>query len=168
MTYKTTYHSPLGNILLVADDTGLTHLDFENTFKPRPGDADAVSRPEHPILKQAEHWLDLYFAGQVPDFLPPLHLQGTSFQESVWHLLEKIPYGETTTYGALAKEIARQRDMKRMSAQAVGNAVGSNPVSVIVPCHRVIGSDGSLTVYGGGLPRKDYMLKLERGVKHDG
>ena len=86
----------------------------------------------------------------------------------MWHLLEKIPYGETTTYGALAKEIARQRDMKRMSAQAVGNAVGSNPVSVIVPCHRVIGSDGSLTGYGGGLPRKDYMLKLERGVKHDG
>jgi methylated-DNA-[protein]-cysteine S-methyltransferase len=165
MTYKTMYHSPLGNMLLVADDTGLTHLDFANTVKPRPGDAEAIPAPDHPVLQQATHWLDLYFAGEEPDFLPPLHLQGTPFQESVWHLLLGIPYGKTTTYGTLAREIARQRVRNHMSAQAVGNAVGSNPISVIVPCHRVIGSDGNLTGYSGGLPRKDYMLKLERGVR---
>ncbi len=153
MTYSSNYDSPLGNILLVADDEGLTTLDFAEK-------KDAVSH-DYPILRETTRWLDIYFSGQNPGFTPPLNLLGTPFQMEVWRLLLDIPYGKTTTYGALAKEIARSRGIGRMAAQAVGGAVGRNPVALIVPCHRVIGANGSLTGYAGGLEKKAKLLTLE-------
>ena len=153
MIYFANYGSPLGNILLAADDEGLTTLDFTEK-------KDAISH-NHPILREAARWLDIYFSGQNPGFTPPLHLLGTPFQTEVWRLLLDIPFGKTTTYGALAKEIARRRGVRRMSAQAIGGAVGRNPVALIVPCHRVIGADGSLTGYAGGLDKKASLLSLE-------
>ena len=153
MICSANYDSPLGNILLAAEDEGLTTLDF--TAKK-----DAGSR-NHPILRETARWLDIYFSGEDPGFTPPLHLLGTSFQMEVWRLLLDIPYGKTTTYGALAKEIARRRGVRRMSAQAIGGAVGRNPVALIVPCHRVIGADGSLTGYASGLDKKAKLLALE-------
>ena len=116
---------------------------------------------ETPVLEETKRWLDIYFAGREPDFLPPLHLAGSPFRQEVWALLRQIPYGETTTYRALAEAVARKRGLRRMSAQAVGGAVGHNPISIIVPCHRVVGSDGSLTGYAGGLERKVQLLRLE-------
>lgn len=153
MTCFANYASPLGNILLAADDEGLTTLGFSER-------KDDVSL-DHPILREATRWLELYFSGKDPGFTPPLRLLGTPFQREVWRLLLDIPYGKTTTYGALAREIARRRGVRRMAAQAVGGAVGRNPIALIVPCHRVIGSDGSLTGYAGGLDKKAGLLSLE-------
>lgn len=153
MTSFANYDSPLGNLLLTAEDEGLASLGFAKK-------ADAVSH-SHPVLRKAKRWLDIYFSGQNPGFTPKLFLQGTPFQMEVWRLLLDIPFGTTTTYGALAKEIARRRGIRRMAAQAVGGAVGRNPIALIVPCHRVIGSDDSLTGYGGGLDKKTYLLALE-------
>lgn len=106
-------------------------------------------------------WLDIYFSGKEPDFMPPVHMIGSPFRLSVWELLRQIPYGETVTYGELAKMVAEKRGLSRMSAQAVGGAVGHNEISIIVPCHRVVGSDGSLTGYAGGVDRKERLLTLE-------
>lgn len=105
-------------------------------------------------------WLDLYFAGKEPDFSPALNPTGTAFQMSVWAILQTIPFGETTTYGAIARRL-EEETKKRMSAQAVGGAVGRNPISILIPCHRVIGADGSLTGYAGGLDKKEYLLRTE-------
>ena len=161
MTYTMHYDSPLGKILLAADEEGMTGVWFEaqKYFA-------AKLPPEHeegtmPVLGDACRWLDVYFSGREPDFTPKLHLIGSDFRQAVWALLLQIPYGQTTTYGALAKQLAEINGGKRISAQAVGGAVGHNPVSIIVPCHRVVGSDGSLTGYAGGLERKVQLLRLE-------
>ena len=114
-----------------------------------------------PVLGDACRWLDVYFSGQEPDFLPPLHPHGSEFQLAVWELLLQIPYGQTTTYGALARQLAARRGLSRMSAQAVGGAVGHNPISLLIPCHRVVGTNGSLTGYAGGLDKKIRLLELE-------
>lgn len=114
-----------------------------------------------PVFTDAKGWLDSYFSSKRPGDLPSLHLMGTPFQMEVWALLRAVPYGETTTYGALAARLAAQRGLERMSAQAVGGAVGRNPVSIMVPCHRVVGGDGKLTGYAGGLERKLELLTLE-------
>ena len=114
--------------------------------------------------EQTVKWLDIYFSGREPDFTPPLHLTGSEFRLAVWELLLGIPYGQTTTYKELAGRIAEQRGIKTMSAQAVGGAVGHNPVSIIVPCHRVLGTDGSLTGYAGGIDKKISLLTLEKAV----
>ena len=161
MTYTMHYDSPLGKILLAADEEGLTGLWFETQKY-----FAAKLPPEHeegttPVLGDACRWLDVYFSGREPDFTPKLHLIGSDFRQAVWALLLQIPYGQTTTYGALAKQLAEINGGKRVSAQAVGGAVGHNPVSIIVPCHRVVGSDGSLTGYAGGLERKVQLLRLE-------
>jgi len=148
--------SPLGEILLTAEGDALTGVWFTDG-KYTPAIKEAGSR-ETPALALGKRWLEIYFSGQEPDFLPPLRLTGTPFQEAVWALLLKIPYGQTVTYGELAARLG-----KKMSAQAVGGAVGKNPISIIVPCHRVIGADGSLTGYAGGLDRKRFLLELERG-----
>lgn len=161
MTATFHYDSPLGDILLAADDEGLTQLSF-NGQKDFPHQPDsAQEQPTHPVLVSTQRWLDSYFAGKIPDFTPPLHAQGTDFQCAVWRLLLDIPYGDTTTYGALAAEIARLRGRARMSAQAIGGAVGRNPIGIIVPCHRVIGAGGNLTGYAGGLDKKVALLTLE-------
>lgn len=151
----TRYESPLGSILLAADQTGLTGLWFVGQ-KYFPSFSDGVFfENETPVLTEAKHWLSLYFSGKEPDFLPPLHPQGSSFRQAVWNVLLTIPRGQTMTYG----EIARRLNVR--SAQAVGGAVGHNPISILIPCHRVVGSDGSLTGYAGGLARKEWLLHLE-------
>lgn len=113
------------------------------------------------VFDCTERWLDSYFSGHNPDFTPPICLKGTSFQEDVWEILKRIPYGKVISYGEIARQIAEKRGLKRMSAQAVGGAVGRNPIAIIIPCHRVVGSNGSLTGYAGGLDKKTELLKIE-------
>lgn len=160
MIYTAQYDAPPGTMLLASDGTALTALDFDDA-----GDCIRGIQKDLPVFEETFHWLDLYFAGRVPDFMPPLAPAGTEFQHAVWELLRTIPYGETTTYGRIAEQIAAARG-GRMSAQAVGGAVGRNPISIIIPCHRVIGSDGSLTGYAGGLARKEFLLRLEGVLPH--
>ena len=161
MIYTQHYESPLGGILLAADDTGLTGLWFEGQ-KYFARTLDAVHQEqETAVLSEARRWLDVYFGGQEPDFTPPLHPAGSAFQQKVWALLRRIPYGQTTTYGALARQLAAERGLSRMSAQAVGGAVGHNVISIIIPCHRVVGTNGSLTGYAGGIDKKAALLRLE-------
>lgn len=159
--------SPLGRILLAADAQGLCGLWFEGTrYFPKHLENECVSA-QNAILAQAERWLACYFAGEKPRFTPPLHMQGTDFQKAVWQELLLIPYGHTISYGALAQRLCARRGTAHMAAQAVGGAVGRNAINLIVPCHRVIGADGSLTGYGAGLERKSYLLALENG-QNDG
>ena len=162
MHYINHYHSPLGTILLAADDTGLTGLWFEGQKYFAQGLDKETEEKEFSVFQTARRWLDVYFSGQKPDFQVPLHFQGTAFQKEVWEILLSIPYGETTTYGAIAKQLAAKRGLPHLSAQAVGSAVGHNKISIIVPCHRVIGADGSLTGYAGGIWRKEKLLALEQ------
>ena len=161
MLYTGYYQSPLGRLLLAADEIGLTGLWFERQRYFAQGLAPVHTDEETPILAQTRRWLDLYFSGSVPDFTPPLHPVGSDFRQEVWALLLQIPYGKTTTYGALAARLAEKHGQRRMSAQAVGGAVGHNPISIIIPCHRVVGADGSLTGYAGGIRKKLALLELE-------
>lgn len=119
------------------------------------------------IFVQTRRWLDLYFAGQVPHFTPRLNVQATAFRQIVCDIMRTIPYGHTTTYRAIAQAVMQRTGCPRMAAQAVGGAVGHNPIALIIPCHRVVGTDGSLTGYGGGLARKTFLLHLEQQVLHD-
>ena len=162
MQYISHYHSPLGAILLAADQIGLTGLWFEGQKYFALYLDKEHEEKEVPVLKQAKEWLDIYFSGKEPDFKLPLHFTGTDFQNEVWEILSAIPYGQTTTYGEIAKQIAAKRGLARMSAQAVGGAVGHNEISIIVPCHRVVGSNGSLTGYAGGIDKKIKLLTLEK------
>lgn len=162
MTFIQHYDSPLGLILLAADEVGLTGLWFEGQKYFAATLPEDVQTKETPVLREGRRWLRLYFAGNEPDFLPPLHPMGSAFQLSVWHILLEIPYGATTTYGAIAKRLAKERGLPQMSAQAIGSAVGRNPISLIIPCHRVIGRNGRLTGYAGGLHRKAWLLALEK------
>lgn len=164
------YNSPLGGITLACDEERLTGLWFDGQKYFGSGILKDDSMPEKaetkkpPVLEQTVKWLDIYFSGQEPDFTPPLHLIGSEFRLSVWKMLPEIPYGQTTTYKELAGRIAEQRGIKSMSAQAVGGAVGHNPISIIVPCHRVLGTDGSLTGYAGGIDKKISLLTLEKAA----
>ena len=161
MQYTTFYESPIGRMLLAADDAGLTGLWFEGQKYFARCLGRETEEKELPVFAEAKRWLDIYFSGKGPDFTPPLHFIGTDFQKEVWDILCAIPYGQTITYGAIADQIAKKRGLSRMSAQAVGGAVGHNNLSIIVPCHRVVGSDGSLTGYAGGIERKTFLLNLE-------
>lgn len=155
------YTSPLGDITLAADETGLNGLWFEGQKHfALPPDKEHAER-ETPILTHAKHWLDIYFSAKDPDFAVPLHLTGSDFQKEVWAILRSIPYGGTMTYGQIAKLLAQKRNLPQMSAQAVGGAVARNPISIIVPCHRVVGANGALTGYAGGLERKIALLQME-------
>lgn len=162
MQYQNSYHSPVGEILLTADDTALTGLWFKGGKYDANHPGQEQEEKRTPALAQAREWLTIYFSGRQPHFRPPIHISGTSFQLAVWNILQNIPYGETVTYGEIAKEIAAQRGLSRMSAQAVGGAVGHNPLSIIIPCHRVVGADGSLTGYSGGIEKKVKLLALEK------
>lgn len=150
MAFTAQYESPLGSIVLASDGEALTGLRFGVVETP-------VSAGDVPVLAETCRWLDIYFSGRQPLFFPPLNPAGTAFRQRVWQALMEIPYGATTTYGAIARHIGCR------SAQAVGQAVGSNPVAIIVPCHRVVGSDGTLTGYAYGVERKEYLLQLEAG-----
>ncbi len=155
------YESPVGTLTMVSDGDALSALLFEGQDRfPYLTGTEEV-RQSLPVFRDTAVWLDTYFYGGIPDFTPTLRPKGTPFRLAVWELLSAIPYGRTVTYGDIARQIARHRGVGRMSAQAVGGAVGSNPISIIVPCHRVIGADGSLIGYGGGLDRKRFLLELE-------
>lgn len=162
MTFIQHYASPLGGILLAANDIGLTGLWFDGQkYYADNLHAEHIER-ETPILTDAKRWLDVYFTGNEPDFTPPLHIVGSAFRQAVWELLLQIPYGQTVTYGELARQLAEKQGAEHMSAQAVGGAVGHNPISLIIPCHRVVGTHGSLTGYAGGIDKKIKLLELER------
>jgi methylated-DNA-[protein]-cysteine S-methyltransferase len=161
MQYTSTYQSPVGEILLAADEIGLTGLWFDGEKYYAWNLDEKHEEKETPVLSETKGWLDICFTGREPDFMPPLHMIGTAFQLEVWEILRQVPYGETTTYGEIAKKIAQGRGLSRMSAQAVGGAVGHNEISIIVPCHRVVGTNKSLTGYAGGIDKKAALLKLE-------
>lgn len=148
---RVNYRSPLGNIVIAADEEGITKVKFSE---------DTVSEAEanNLFIQQGIIWLDQYFMGQEPSELPPLHLIGTQFQERVWHQLQKLPYGTTVTYSQLAQGL-------RSSPRAVGRAVGQNHILLMIPCHRVMGKDGSLTGYSGGIERKKLLLTFEAQQK---
>ena len=158
-----TYSSPLGELILTCDEEALTGLWLDReAFQEATGPAAPEERPDAPVLKLARDWLDAYFAGKRPGIKGlPLAPAGTPFQRLIWSLLRAIPYGECVTYGAIAREAALALRKERMSARAVGGAVGRNPVSIIIPCHRVVGAGGNLTGYGGGIAKKIRLLELE-------
>ena len=153
MIFTQHYASPLCGILLAADEQGLTGLWFDGAKYFAANLPEERAEKSTPVLEETARWLDMYFAGRQPDFTPPLHLIGSDFRLRVWKRLLEIPYGQTATYGELLGG--------GMSAQAVGGAVGHNPISIIVPCHRVIGANGSLTGYAGGIEKKRRLLTLE-------
>lgn len=165
MHYTSMYNSPVGEILLASDDVGVVGVWFKDEkYYACCLDKENIAK-ETPIIKELKRWLDIYFQGKKPDFEPPVHMIGTPFQIEVWSTLREIPYGSTTTYNEIAKKIAKNRGLERMSAQAVGTAVGKNSINLIVPCHRVVGTNNSLAGYAGGIDKKIYFLKLEGGYK---
>lgn len=168
MQYVMDGMTPLGEVLMSADDEGLTGLWFvgQRHFAPFI-DGNAIRR-DLPIFDETRKWLEDYFSGNTPTHCPALHLMGTPFQRRVWSILCTIPYGRTMTYGRIAALVASQEGKDHMSAQAVGGAVGRNPVSIIVPCHRVVASHGGLTGYAGGLWRKRRLLELEGAIVAQG
>ena len=144
------YPSPVGTLYLTADEGGLTGIWMH-----------PAKTEDSPILSQAKVWLDGYFSGDPAEVTFPLNPHGTPFQKQVWELLLAIPYGETTTYGAIAREMALRTGKEKMSAQAVGQAVGANPIAIAIPCHRVVGANRTLTGYAGGLDKKEWLLRHE-------
>lgn len=162
MDYTAHYESPLGGITMASDGRSLVGLWFDG----QKYFADTLS-PEHEecsdlvIFDETRRWLDIYFTGRQPDFIPPLLMRGSAFRQRVWEVLLTIPFGQTMTYGEIAHLIAEERGLESMSAQAVGGAVGRNSISLIIPCHRVVGADGSLTGYAGGIDKKIWLLKME-------
>ena len=161
MVYTCIYKSKLGEILLAADEIGLTGLWFtgQKYFASTLPD-EHISR-ETPVLSEANEWLNVYFSGKEPAFTPPLHPAGSEFRQAVWQILLQIPYGQTITYGEIAHRMSKLKNVSHMSAQAVGGAVGHNEISIIIPCHRVVGTNGSLTGYAGGIDKKISLLELE-------
>lgn len=166
MIYTNHYTSPLGEILLAADGEGLTGLWFaEGSRYTGLGLSPSAEESDSPYFEEARRWLDIYFEGKDPGFTPKLHLVGSAFRNRVGEIMLEIPFGHTMTYQEIARRIAAERGIPRMSSQAVGGAVGKNPISLIIPCHRVVGTNGSLTGYGGGIRRKEALLKMEGGFR---
>ena len=161
MVYTCKYKSSIGDILLATDEIGLIGLWFEGQKYFANTLPDERISQETPILIEAKRWLDIYFSGEEPKFTPPLHPTGSAFRQAVWQILLQIPYGETITYGEIARQLTEIRNCSHMSAQAVGGAVGHNAISIIIPCHRVVGTNGSLTGYAGGIDKKISLLELE-------
>lgn len=162
MKYVSRYHSPLGMLTMASDGEHLTGLWIEGQKYYAAALKGECKEKNLAIFEQTKRWLDIYFHGDIPDFTPPLLLEGSPFRQKVWEILRQIPYGQVMTYGEIAGRIASQMGVEKMSAQAVGGAVGHNPVSIIVPCHRVVGSGGSLTGYAGGIDKKVALLTIEK------
>lgn len=158
MKYFSYYKSPLGQMLMTSDGDHLLSLDFEDSKYISKDLKNFQEKSDLKVFIQTKRWLDLYFKGQVPDFFPQIKLEGTAFRKKVWERLLEIPYGTSKTYGDLSLEIFANKKY----SQALGGAVGHNPISIIVPCHRVLGVDGRLTGYAGGLERKKFLLDLEK------
>ena len=162
MEYIHHYTSPLGGITIASDGTVLTGLWFDGQKYFGSTLTQNQEQKKIPVFEQAEQWLTIYFSGKEPDFTPPLSMKTTPFREAVWNIMRTIPYGKTMSYGEIARELARQRGVERMSAHAVGGAVSHNPISLMIPCHRVVGTNGSLTGYAGGIDKKVQLLTLEK------
>lgn len=161
MTYYDQIESPVGLLTVVSDGTSVTRLWIEGQKYSETEMREISKNPDLAVFKQVKEWMDCYFSGKDPGFLPPMAPAGGEFRQSVWNILREIPYGHLITYGDIARQIAEQRRTGRMSAQAVGGAVGHNPISILIPCHRVVGTHGNLTGYSGGLPIKVKLLELE-------
>ena len=162
MEYTQHYDSPLGGITLASDGKAIIGLWFDG----QKYFADALEKEyeekDLPVFAETRRWLDIYFSGRQPDFTPPLRMKTTPFRKAVWEILLTIPFGETLTYGEIAARVAKQKGLRQMSAQAVGGAVGHNSISLIIPCHRVVGTSGSLTGYAGGIDKKVKLLEMEK------
>ena len=164
MTYKYSYQTPEGfsNMIMNSDGEHLTGLWFENLRDTSKHDINCEEK-DLPIFKETSKWLDIYFKGNIPDFTPKYKIENlTPFRKDVIDIMNEIPFGKTVTYNDISKIIAKKRGIERMSSQAVGGAVGWNPICIIIPCHRVVGSNGSLTGYGGGIKNKVALLTLEK------
>ena len=161
MEYIHHYESPLGAITMASDGEALIGLWFDGQKYFADCLESEYEEKMLPIFEQADQWLSIYFSGQQPDFTPMLSMKTTEFRKAVWEIMLSIPYGKTMTYGVIAARIAKQKGLQKMSAQAVGGAVGHNSISLIIPCHRVVGTNGSLTGYAGGIEKKVKLLELE-------
>ena len=165
MEYTAQYVGRLGNITLASDGSRLTGLWFNGQKHfAATLDKEHEQRQDLLIFEQTLKWLDIYFSGKIPDFTPPINLKTTPFRAEVCEIMLAIPYGKTMTYGEIAQRIAHERHERHFSSQAVGGAVAHNAISLIVPCHRVVGADGSLTGYAGGVDRKKKLLEMERNA----
>ena len=162
MVYTAEYPSPLGTITLACDGTDIIGLWFNGQKHFGNILPKQTEQKELALFQDAKRWLGIYFSGREPDFVPPLRYDSTPFRRAVCDIMRTIPYGKTMTYGEIAAKIAQQKGIRQMSAQAVGGAVGHNPISLMIPCHRVVGTNGSLTGYGGGIRRKVKLLELEQ------
>lgn len=162
IVYRKVYHSPLGKILLQSDGIYLTGLWFAGSRDESKHGSKYIEK-DLPIFEETFRWLDLYFSGKDPDFTPAYKIENlTPFRQQVIDIMNQIPYGKVVTYQDIANKIAKLNKIPKMSAQAVGGAVGWNPICLIIPCHRVVGSNGSLTGYGGGIQNKVKLLELEK------
>lgn len=161
MKYTHQYASSLGNITAASDGETLIGLWFERQKHSADISGCEPNEKSLPIFAETDQWLDIYFSGHEPNFTPALSIKTTEFRKIVWEILLTIPFGQTMTYGEIAKMAAKKRGLAQMSAQAIGGAVGHNPISLIIPCHRVVGKDGRLTGYAGGIQKKKFLLELE-------
>lgn len=164
MMYKTYYQSPLGEILLASDGENLIGLWIDNQkYYLGKLEETLIEKENLEIFHKTKIWLDKYFQQEQPKIEElSLKPRGSAFRQNVWKILCDIPYGQTTTYGEIAKKVAKIMQKEKMSAQAVGNAVGHNPISIIIPCHRVVGTNGNLTGYAGGIDKKIKLLEIEK------
>jgi len=160
--FESRLHSPLGEVRLRSDGKSLTGLWFVGQVNDAKEHSDIEIKDDLQIFGQVETWLESYFSGEQTPIKISLQPKGTMFQERVWKILQEIPYGETMTYGEIAQRIAKEKGVETYSAQAVGQAVGKNPISILIPCHRVLGKNGALTGYVGGVHRKEQLLRIER------
>ena len=168
MVYIDSFDSPIGRMTMAGDGEALIGLWFDGQKYDRALIKDCETEAaELPVFDLTKKWLGIYFNGEMPDFTPPFKLSGSPFRQLIGSIMLEIPYGSVMTYGEIAAVAAARMGRDRMSAQAVGGAVGHNPISVIVPCHRVVGSDGSLTGYAGGVEKKVWLLRNE-GIKPEG
>ena len=161
MNYFYKYNSPLGEMTMISSNGNLAVLAFDGKEIFKKYSLLNFEEKNIPVFKLTAKWLNVYFSKNKPEFTPPLALIGSDFEKEVWSITQNVTYGKTSTYGKIAAEIAKRRGIKKMSSQAVGNALGHNPVAIIIPCHRVIGSDGKLTGYSGGIDKKAALLELE-------
>ena len=162
MIYTYKYSSSMGDITLASNGEALTGLWFDGQKYFGDTLPKQYETKKLPVFEETKQWLDIYFQGKEPDFTPSLSMETTPFRKAVWEIMLTIPYGQTMTYGEIADRIAKQKGISRMSAQAVGGAVGHNSISIIIPCHRVVGTNGSLTGYAGGIDKKIKLLTLEK------
>lgn len=162
MNYIYHYHSPLGRITLAGNKDALTGLWFDGQKYFGSTLTNNSIEKKLPVFELTIKWLNIYFSGKAPDFTPPLFMNTTDFRKAVWEIMLTIPFGQTMTYGQIADKVAKQKGLSGMSAQAVGGAVGHNPISLIIPCHRVVGANGNMTGYAGGIDKKIWLLALEK------